>query len=518
MDYRTSVIVPVYNAEKTLRRCVESLVLGQERNMEVILSEDCSGDGSWTLCRELAEEYPNVRCIQNERNSGVSHTRNAGLDIARGEYILFVDSDDWVSARYSRDLLAAARENRNSLCICGQHFLDKVHGNRRVYTWDDGPEAVSYPGKEDIFDLSDRFLIQQLWNKIFRRDIIEQNHIRFDEALSMGEDFQFVLDYLEAARIERFLVINEPLYYYIRWNNSSLMSKYGLLQNQKDAERIQQLHRLSGLEDTRKRDEKLAANRRNFLYHISRNPNLTKAERLQAIERIMADGKAAEHYRKQQMLSRKEKLAQSIAGAKNLIPRLKGRLGRKKVQRLIRRQREMLRTEGFSIISQNCIGGVFYHDMGMQFLSPTINTFVREPDFVKLCCNLEYYMGLPLELRWDEEYPVGRLDDIEIHFMHYETCKEARDCWERRKKRINFNKILVLATDRDGFDGKAYEQWKKIPYPKVLFTANPEFTEDAVFYPEFQKDGMVGDLISGRKFYRQDTIAGRANAQKLTGK
>ena len=514
MDYRASVIVPVYNAEKTLRRCVESLVLGQERNMEVILSEDCSGDGSWALCRELAEEFPNVRCIRNERNSGVSHTRNAGLDIARGEYILFVDSDDWVSARYSRVLLAAARENRNSLCICGQHFLDKVHGSRRVYTWDDGPEAVVYPGKEDIFILSDRFLIQQLWNKIFRRDIIEQNHIHFDETLSMGEDFQFVLDYLEAARIERFLVINEPLYYYIRWNNSSLMSKFGLSQNQQEYSRIEQMHRLSGLRSTKKRDAMVENSRRNYVYHIARNPNLSKTEKLTAIERIMADGKAAEHYRKQQMLSRKEKLAQSIAGAKNLIPRLKGRLGRKKVQRLIRRQREMLRTEGFSIISQNCIGGVFYHDMGMQFLSPTINTFVREPDFVKLCCNLEYYMRLPLQMRWDEEYPVGRLDDIEIHFMHYETCKEARDCWERRKKRINFNKILVLATDRDGFDGKAYEQWKKIPYPKVLFTANPEFTEDAVFYPEFQKDGKVGDLISGRLFYRGKWLT-RKNVKNL---
>ena len=137
---------------------------------------------------------------------------------------------------------------------------------------------------------------------------------------------------------------------------------------------------------------------------------------------------------------------------------------------------------------------------------------------------LQLFEFLPVRLNFwnsDEEFPASlRLlwDFNLLDFMHYETCKEARDCWERRKKRINFNKILVLATDRDGFDGKAYEQWKKIPYPKVLFTANPEFTEDAVFYPEFQKDGMVGDLISGRLFYRQDTIAGRANAQKLTGK
>lgn len=511
MDCRASVIIPVYNAERTLRRCVESLVLGQEWNIEVILSEDCSKDGSWALCQELAEEFSNVRCIRNEKNSGVSFTRNRALEIARGEYILFVDSDDWVSARYARVLLDNARENPEALCICGQHFLDKVHGSRRVYTWDDAPGEVRGLGIEKIYDLSEKFLIQQLWNKIFHRDIIENNEIRFDESMSMGEDFRFVLDYLEAARIKKFLVINEPLYYYIRWNNSSLMSKFGLTENQQEYGRIEQLHRLSGLESAQKRDAMIDNSRRNYVYHISRNPNLSKEERLAAIERVMADGNAAEHYRKQRMLARKERLAQQITGAKNLIPRMKERLRRKKVQRLIRRQREMLRTEGFTIISQNCIGGVFYHDMGQQFLSPTINTFIREPDFVKLCCNLEYYMSLPLELRWDEEYPVGRLDDIEIHFMHYETCKEARDSWERRKKRINYDRILVLSTDRDGFGGKVYEQWKKIPYPKVLFTANPEFTEDAVFYPEFVKDGMVGDLISQRLFYCKGAVIKKFN-------
>ena len=502
MDCRASVIIPVYNAEKTLRRCVESLVLGQERNIEVILSEDCSGDNSWALCQELAGEFPNVRCIRNGQNSGVSHTRNRALEMARGEYILFVDSDDWVSARYAGTLLKLAEENGDALCICGQHFIDKVHNTRRTYTWDDRSGEKISLGVDRLYDLSERFLLQQLWNKVFRRDIIEKNGIRFDESMSMGEDFQFVLDYLEAGEIQNCVVLNEPLYYYIRWNNSSLMSKFGLTESRQEYSRMEQLHRLSGLASTEKRDAMIENSRRNYVYHISRNPNLSEGEKLQAIERIMQDGKAGEHYRKQQRLARKERLAEKIAGAENLLHRVRGRLGRGKVQRLIRRQRKMLRVKDFSIISQNCIGGVLYHDMGIQFLSPTVNTFIKEPDFVKLCCRLEHYMSLPLELRWDEEYPVGRLDDIEVHFMHYETCEDARECWERRKQRINYHRILVLATDRDGFDGKAYEKWKKVPYPKVLFTANPAFTEDAVFFPEFGKNGMVGDLISSRLFYR----------------
>ena len=105
MGCRASAIIPVYNAEKTLRRCVESLVLGHERQIEVILVEDRSKDKSFEVCQELAAEFSNVICIQNEINRGVSFTRNQGLAAATGEYILFTDSDDWVSAQYAQSLL-----------------------------------------------------------------------------------------------------------------------------------------------------------------------------------------------------------------------------------------------------------------------------------------------------------------------------------------------------------------------------------------------------------------------------
>ena len=91
MAYKASVIVPVYNAEKTLRRCVESIALGQERNIEIILIDDCSEDHSWELCLEIAQEFPNIIVAQNERNSGMSFTRNHGLTFAQGKYVLFVD-------------------------------------------------------------------------------------------------------------------------------------------------------------------------------------------------------------------------------------------------------------------------------------------------------------------------------------------------------------------------------------------------------------------------------------------
>lgn len=506
MNPKASVIIPVYNAEKTLRRCVESLVLGLERNIEVILCEDCSSDNSWDACCELVMEYENVRCFHNEKNSGVSCSRNAGLGKARGEYILFADSDDWASRRYAQELIKLANSHPDALPICGHHFIDKVNVAKHDYLWKDSSVNESVVDKSDFFDLCDYFLLQQLWNKIFRRDLIEANHIRFDESQSMGEDFQFVLDYLEAAKIKKCVVLNEPLYYYIRWNNSSLMSNFGFIGNQPEFGRMEQLARIVGPKAAVRKNAMIEQSKRNYIYHIVRNRTHSKQEKLEAIERIMGDGKAATYYREQMPQFTKERLAAHLRRVKQFVPRMKGRLQRSQVQKRIANAVSGVNAEGITFISQNCIGGVLYHDLGLQFLSPTVNTFIPEPGFVKLVLNLRHYMEQELVIRWGEEYPIGMLDDVEIHFMHYETCKEARETWDRRKTRINWDKIFIIDTDRDGFDETIYEQWKRIEYPKILFTAHPEFTEDAVYYPEYAGDGQIGDLISERSFYSQDVL------------
>lgn len=193
------------------------------------------------------------------------------------------------------------------------------------------------------------------------------------------------------------------------------------------------------------------------------------------------------------------------------VKRAKGWLFRHLLQLKIAGLRKKVHADNVSIISQNCIGGVFSHDMGMQFLSPTVNLFIREPDFVKFALNLEHYLGCSLQVHWGGTYPIGTLDDITIYFMHYDTCEEAKLAWERRTKRVDLDRILVLSTDRNGFDDESYGLWKQIPYPKVLFTANPDFTEDAVYYPEFAEQGYVGDLISKRLFYRDEAVIKTVN-------
>lgn len=509
MNFKASVIVPVYNAADTLTRCVESIIFGTFRDLQVILVDDVSTDRSWSVCRSLSDTYANVVCFQNERNSGVSSARNRGLKEARGEYIMFVDSDDWVSGHYAEKLIAAAEKDPEALPICGLHFYEEVAGYKRDYVWREGGEPVYLVAREQFFDLQDKFHLQQIWNKVFRRDIIERTKIRFDESQSMGEDYQFVLDYMEAAHIERCLLLNEPLYYYIRANTSSLMSQFGLVETQNEKDRLRQLLKLSGPdqpETIKKYGRAVESSKLNSVYQAVHCDRWTKAEKLEFIETVMQDGQAQTHFRKQAAVRRKEKLVEKYRTWKSFLPRVRGRLQRKKRDRLIRKMRSQLQNRDLSIISQNCIGGVFYHDMGLQFSSPTINLYFKCPDFVKFVLHLDYYLGQDLNMTWGEEYPIGYLDDIAIYFQHYHTCSEAKKKWEERKLRINRKKIMILSTDMEQFTDETFEQWEKILYPKVLFTATARPGDGVVYYPEYAREGRVPDLIPARRFYKDEII------------
>ena len=201
-----------------------------------------------------------------------------------------------------------------------------------------------------------------------------------------------------------------------------------------------------------------------------------------------------------------------------LATRIKNWVLYRKNQIKIASVRLHLKTTDLTIISQNCIGGVFYHDMKLPFQSPTVNAFIPQPDFIRFTNNLDHYLQVPLDLSWDAEYPIGRLGDVSVHFVHYETCRDAADAWARRKTRIRFDKILVLCTDRDGFTDEVFDQWREIQYPKLLFTANPKYAQDkdSVYFPEYKKDGCIPDIIPDRKFYKDGILLQRVNSIEET--
>ena len=155
-----------------------------------------------------------------------------------------------------------------------------------------------------------------------------------------------------------------------------------------------------------------------------------------------------------------------------------------------------------SLISMNCIGGVLYHDIESKFLSPTVNLFFTAPDFIKFVNNIDYYLSLTPMVHTSEDYPIGVLDDIMIHFMHYNSCEDALSKWEQRKKRINKDRLFVIMVEQNGFTNKEFEQFLNIKYPKLLFTRSTEYEcADSLYFPRFRKKNQLPDIIPGRKMY-----------------
>ena len=203
---RYSVIIPVYNAKETLRRCLDSLVRQQFSDYELLLINDGSTDGSDAICREYANTYSCVRYFVKE-NGGVSSARNLGLEQAEGEYILFVDSDDYVSADYFVSLSSALKNDTADLLMFGYSNFGGVSTE-----WDTGEfyEDSEIGIAERVSSTVQQYLFSSLWSKVFKKQIIEQYNMRFGSDLAIGEDQAFIFTY--AMHIRSIGSIEDHLY------------------------------------------------------------------------------------------------------------------------------------------------------------------------------------------------------------------------------------------------------------------------------------------------------------------
>lgn len=153
-----------------------------------------------------------------------------------------------------------------------------------------------------------------------------------------------------------------------------------------------------------------------------------------------------------------------------------------------------------SIISCNCIGGIIYHELGLEFTSPTINLYMKSEDFIKFCEKLSYYLSQEIEEYVgdiEREYPLGMLGDILIYFVHYKSLDEARKKWNERKKRIDYENIYIIAMDRDGFTEEHLRRFEQLPYQnKKLFTHLPyEGHKDVVYIKGYEQEEQLEGLL-----------------------
>ena len=211
-----SIIVPIYNAEQYLRRCVDSILNQEYTDFELLLVNDGSTDASGDICEEYGDRDPRVIVIQKE-NTGVSDSRNRALDRARGKYLQFLDSDDWITPDATRLFVRAAEEYGCDMVISDFY---RVVGERLSTKGDIEEEGVLTREEfaAHMMENPADFYYGVLWNKLYRRDIVEEHNLRMDTDINWCEDFMFNLEYIRYAKV--FYALHAPIYYYVKRKGS----------------------------------------------------------------------------------------------------------------------------------------------------------------------------------------------------------------------------------------------------------------------------------------------------------
>lgn len=211
-----SVIVPVYNTAKYVRYCVESILSQTMKEFELILVDDGSSDGSEKICDEYSNEFPNVVSL-HQKNRGVSAARNLGIEMASGDYIVFVDSDDWVESDYLETLLRNMTPGGMSACRLEKNNKDQKCKERTTHYLSTAKAQISvfsYDGMQG-FPVT----------KMVDRKVILENGIRFDETIGICEDVLFEIQYLKYA-YGTIVFTDSALYHYRKMPEGSTNRRY----------------------------------------------------------------------------------------------------------------------------------------------------------------------------------------------------------------------------------------------------------------------------------------------------
>lgn len=225
-----SVIVPVYNCEKYLGKCIDSVLKQTYKSLEVIIINDGSSDSSHEIAERFSKLDKRIKLI-NQENKGVSATRNKGLENSTGKYVLFVDADDYIEKNMIELLVNASEKYNTQITSCGL-FIEENSSDHPGKTWD----SIAFNGGETIILNNEELrcvfpeklattVFHSVFAKLYRLDYIKQNSSFFDPEISLGEDYLFNLPLFR--KVDKYAYINNSLYHYnIRYSNINLSGKY----------------------------------------------------------------------------------------------------------------------------------------------------------------------------------------------------------------------------------------------------------------------------------------------------
>ncbi len=215
-----SVIVPAYNIEKYLERCVESILKQTYENLEIILVDDGSTDKTGAICEQLARQDNRIVVIHKE-NGGLSDARNAGIDVANGHYLSFVDGDDYIESNMY-ELLISEMDNPMVSLVSAGHVCVDMQGNKKVAN---STKKMYLDKKEAFLNLLclNQNLYQNSWSKLFRRELFQ--NIRYKKGI-INEDIELLPRVLDIC--DHVVILDKPLYYYENRPGSITMSDYSV--------------------------------------------------------------------------------------------------------------------------------------------------------------------------------------------------------------------------------------------------------------------------------------------------
>ncbi len=211
-----SVIVPVYKAEKYLVRCIDSILSQTFTDFELLLIDDGSPDSSGKICDEYAKRDSRIH-VYHKENGGVSSARNLGLDKAKGDWVLFVDSDDWISPNTFSECM-----NQCADCDMLRFGYTSVYDEEGTNTIEKCPETLNV--KDFLKLVIERRIAVSVWGAVFRRDVFLSNGIYFDTTLRMGEDWVVLVKVVLCSRKINFLPL--PLYWYNKYNEEGCVNNF----------------------------------------------------------------------------------------------------------------------------------------------------------------------------------------------------------------------------------------------------------------------------------------------------
>lgn len=237
---KISIIIPVYNTEKYLERCLKTVINQSLKEIEIIIVNDCSPDNSLEIIKKFEEKDRRIILIDKEKNEGLSEARNSGIKLAKGEYILHVDSDDWIEPNYFEDVYNLAKKE-NADVVITDFFIDYDNGEFFIQSDQKNQNGLELNKKQTINNIVLGKSFPCVWNKLFKRELYIKGEISHPKGKSLGEDLYVTPKLLFLAN--KIIKLNKAYYHYIQ-NNSSITKTRITVSKLKDIDFV-----LSGLNE-----------------------------------------------------------------------------------------------------------------------------------------------------------------------------------------------------------------------------------------------------------------------------